>query len=219
MTPILTALVLLAAPITPDAACENTWAKAKAPANAETLRCARHFLQYGYGGKWTSESLSFDPQYTHAIEKRYQTADLQRMIGHVKAACTPAADGADLCGRTLELFGAWVGRKTTLFEDVNLGSMQPVLEKVLAGKALTRDDLHADHPEMNWSALTLSKLRNAAYARHGYQFKNPDLNAFFYGPRAKREGSLPLPKGTTKTVKLTPIDGANVRLIKSLEGK
>ena len=213
----LLAVIALFAPVTPDAACEATWAKAQKPAAAETERCLRHFLGYAYGAGWDAEALTLDPGYGHPIEKKYQKADLARMAGHVRAVC-PDASNADLpCARAIEFFEGMAGRKTSLFEDVNLGSFEPLLVKVLAGQPLDPDELFVGHPDLKWSAQTLRTLRNAAYARHGYLFKDADLNAFFYDARPEPAAGLPLKRGTSKDVKLSPVDGENVRLLKSLE--
>lgn len=217
MTNLLALLVALATPIKPDAACETTWAKAESPTAAETERCLKHFLAYGYGANWKAEDLTLDPTYGDDVERRLSKADLERMAGHVKATCSDPANPELPCARAIEFFNGMAARKTSVFEDENVGSYEAPLTRILKGEGVDPRMLFVGEPGMKWSAQTLRKLRNAAYARHGYVFKDADLNEFFYGPRTEPVAGLPLPQGDKKTVELTTVDNANVQLIKSLE--
>lgn len=208
----------LAAPVTGQY-CESAWPAAAKPTADQSKGCLAHFLRITYGPKYDKEALSLDPGYGHGIEVKLTTDQLKKMVAHAKTACAGGDHPTESdCVRGLEFLEGMVDRRMSLFEDVNMGSFEPVLKKVLAGEKLERSDLvMEDGP--SWSPLTLWRLRNAAYARHGYQFEKDDLNAFFYGPRDERHKTalLPLPKGTKKKVELTPIDGQNVRLIKDIE--
>lgn len=199
--------------------CEEAWPKAEAgKAGAkDTWACMTYYLTLAYGSAPDAEMLTLDPGYGFPQEVKLSSAKLERMIGHVKAVCDPeAAPVESECKRADELLRGIASRRQGLFEHTTMESIEGVLATVLKGEKLTREQLHADDPEMSWSPLTLWKLRNAAYARHGYVFKTPDLNTFFYGPR---EGStlLPIKRGEGGEVELTENDRANVVLIKALE--
>lgn len=199
--------------------CEQAWPKAAAgkAVAKDTWACMTYYLTLAYGGAPDAEALTLDPGYGFPQEVKLSSAKLTRMIAHVGAVCDPeAAPVESECKRADELFRGIASRRQGLFENTTMESIEGVLGTVLKGDKLTRAQLYADDPEMSWSPLTLWKLRNAAYARHGYRFKTPDLNTFFYGPR---EGStlLPIKGGEAAQVELTESDRANVVLIKSLE--
>jgi hypothetical protein len=201
----------LSAP-TLDASCVS-WTQATEVSVAQTKTCMTHFLTHAYNGAPTKEAMSLDPIYGQAWEVKIKTAQLKQARDHITAACKGEHEVETVCFRSAEFFDGLIGRRMSLSEGV-LGNFSTALGKVLRGEKLVLADLKPG--ELQWSRLTLWRLRNAAYARHGYLFKNPDLNAFFYDAR-KDQGVLPVPRGMTKAVKLTAIDGANVRLIKSME--
>lgn len=202
--------------------CDTAWPKAEKASRAQTWTCMTHYLKRAYGGTVDAEALTLDPGYGHPSEVKLGTDDLERMIRHVVQACDlGAAPVASECNRANELFTGMHRRRLGLFDDVVMDSIEPLLAKVVKGEALTEAEIYAGVEGPALSPLSLWKLRNAAYARHGYVFKTPDLNTFFYGPRdaAKDDAStvLPLKKGQPGKVDLTPTDTANVRLIKKLE--
>lgn len=215
----LALLIALAAPKPATNTCETVWPKAEQASMRRTLDCAKQLLGYGYNGKVDAEAMSLDPVYGHPIELKFSELDLHQMQFLLGQACKKApADKQTLCERAEEYFGGMLNRKLSTSEGVNLGSFEPALAKVLSGKPLTDKDLFGGEPDRpSWSALTLWKLRNAAYARHGYPFKSPELNAFFYRERPGKLGLLPLPQLNHAAVKLTAVDGANVRLVKKYE--
>ncbi len=203
--------------------CERTWPKAKTADRNQTWACLTHYLTYAYGEKPTAELMTLDPSYGHPIEVKLSVADLERMTNHVEGACDVAAAPVESeCARGHELFQGMKARRFGISEGVELGSFEPLLRKVLGGEELTEADLRVNDPGPKWSLLTLWKLRNAAYARHGYRFTTPDLNTFFYGPREPVGEPKLLPlgkKGSTRKVTLTPADSANVKLIKLMEAR
>lgn len=203
--------------------CEKDWPAAAKVDRNQTWACLTHYLTYAYGQKPTAELMTLDPGYGHPVEVKLSVADLERMTNHVEAACDVAAAPVESeCARGHELFQGMKHRRLGISEGVELGSFEPLLRKVLAGEELTEADLLVNDTGPKWSLLTLWKLRNAAYARHGYLFKTPDLNTFFYGPREPvgEPKLLPLAKkGETKKVTLSKADTANVRLIKLMEGR
>ncbi len=214
----LALLVALAAPESLAAHCEGQWVQQEKPAAAKSLACSKHFLKYAYGRKVDAEAMSLDPGYGHRIELKLGVDDLRRMTHNLETACKGKDSPVEsVCVRGIEYFGGMLDRKMSMSEGVNLGSFKPVLAKLLAGKAINGKDLYGNDPDLSWSALTLRKLRNAAYARHGYAFKSPDLNLFFYQERPGKLNLLPLPQMNHKTVKLTATDGANIKLIKKFE--
>ncbi|MCB9524081.1 MAG: YARHG domain-containing protein [Myxococcales bacterium] len=222
MIQLFTLVAALAAPNPSVAEC-HAWAKAEKVTQAQTNACLRRLLSDAYGGKMDGELLTLDPNPATKWEPDFLKEDLERALKHHKTVCyAPTTDPATLCGRSEELFTRQIGRKMSLFEDVNVGSFEAVLGKIIAGQKLTKEDL-TPSPDAGFSALTLWKLRNAAYARHGYKFKKQDLNDFFYGPRTGDQkldnGMLPLTHELKANVTLTAEDGANVRLIKEFEAR
>jgi hypothetical protein len=95
--------------------------------------------------------------------------------------------------------------------DASTGrTIEPLLAKVLAGQRLSADDVKP------LSADSLSRLRNAPYARHGRVFKNPALQAFFYAPRPGELATrlLPLqPNAAFAEALLDGNDKANVAVV------
>ncbi|CAN0454832.1 unnamed protein product, partial [Ectocarpus fasciculatus] len=89
-----------------------------------------------------------------------------------------------------------------------------LLEKILAGEPLAEADLRRQ-----WSEMTLLKLANAVYARHGKDFDNPDLDAFFYGPREQLVAGLPLTKTAPATISLTEVDQRNLTRIEAARNR
>lgn len=205
-------------PIDQATLCETVW-PATAPGKAaakDTWACMTWYLTLAYGKKPDAEAMSLDPGYGMPQEVRLANARLDNMVAHVSAVCDRSAAPVESeCNRAAELFEGIKRRRLALLDDTVMESFEPVLATVLKGEKLSRAELKADD-EVKWSPLTLWKLRNAAYARHGFKFKTPDLNVFFYGPR-EESSVLPLARGEKAKVELTAIDGENVRLIKSLE--
>lgn len=86
-----------------------------------------------------------------------------------------------------------------------VGDFDAVFERVRRGQAV-------DGPSLDGLGLVeLRRLRNAAYARHGYAFRAQDLQTFF----ARRAWYAADPAYDPS--RLTPTDGANIRLIKARE--
>lgn len=227
MLSALTVIVMLSAPPT-QAQCVDAWPKSANPTKELTQGCIDLLLKTAYGPKVDAEALTLDPDYGHPIEVELSSAELGAIGKHIAAVC-PKSDEEDWrCTRAAEYVGGMRERKTSLFENLAVGDFARSLQRVVDGEELDRDDL-CPGTETCWSALTLWKLRNAAYARHGYKFDKDDLNRFFYDPRPGgigrtehedvRQNLLPLPRGLSKDVKLTPVDSKNVKLIKEYEAK
>lgn len=216
-----------AAPVT-ETQCLGSWPKlAKAP-QAMTDGCIDLLLSHAYFGKPDAEALSLDPSPDSPVEVKLLTPELQAIKRHI-AHCEPQPGDAEnwRCTRIHEFVDGMIGRKQALLDQGGMVSLLPALNTVLRGEALTATDLE-EEGYAKFSPLGLWKLRNAAYARHGFAFKKDDLNTFFYGPRAEGlnapdaedfAGLLPLSKGEKAKVELSPVDGANVRLIAKMEGK
>jgi hypothetical protein len=212
-----------------DAGC-LAWARRAAPTAAATAACVERLLWHGYLRKPDAEALQLDPAYQSTLELALDAPLLAGMKAHLVAGC-PSEDAAGetnwRCKRAHELVDHQAARRLRADEWPAPETLLPALAKVLAGEPLTEADLAAEG-EPRFSPLGLWKLRNAAYARHGLVFKDPELNAFFYGPRpsglpehgpatAEQRGLLPLPAGQRPKVTLSATDGANVRLIKRQE--
>lgn len=213
MRPLLTASALLIC-IGPSPAgaddrplCEKTWPNAAKPSAATTKRCIAHWSRYAYGtSNPDEEARSLDPTFGDAIEIRFTAAQFATMAAHTKHQC-PKAECCSLCYR----IGHWLETTGTnrfeLTDYLALSSFEPLLKKVLAGEALTTKDLKTEHGPP-WSPLTLWRLKNAVFARHGRTFGNPDLGRFFYG------GKLGLRiDASYADARMTDVDRANVALL------
>jgi hypothetical protein len=102
------------------------------------------------------------------------------------------------------------GAPASLVDSATQKSIEPLLAKIFAGKVLVAADITP------LAAESLSRLKNAPFARYGRPFKNADLQSFFYGPRGEQgAGSLlPLeqnPYFVDDTIE--PADRANVELL------
>lgn len=179
-------LLLLSAP--PADRCEKAWAQAVAPPAAEARGCLRYVLTLAYGRAVTPDDLDLDPPRGTAEALRFGAARLRELAQQVRALC---ADGCtDVSkdpepARAAEWLEAEAEARFTLFDADLMGSIEAPLAAVLAGRAIT--------VESAWTPLTLWKLRNAVFARHGKRFESPDLTRFFYGPDAvKVQGRPPL---------------------------
>lgn len=98
----------------------------------------------------------------------------------------------------------------SLLDPNTKSSIEPLLGKVLRGERLTAEALKPLAPS------SLTRLRNAAYARHGRPFKSADLRAFFYGARADKSATslLPLTESAAFTDSmLDESDRANIKLL------
>lgn len=230
LTLAFAALPAAAAPAT-DAQCLQAWPQAKSPSKAQTEACIDLLLTHAYGGrKPDAEALTLDPAVDSPVEVALETSALQAIKAHI-AGCAPMKGETEdwRCTRIHEYVDGMIARKHSTDDQGGLESLAPALAIVLKGEKLGRDDLEAEGLA-RFSPLGLWKLRNAAYARHGFAFKKPDLNTFFYGPRpegvsylgaddSEYKGILPVPRGEKAKVELSPVDGENIRLIKSMEGK
>jgi hypothetical protein len=92
-------------------------------------------------------------------------------------------------------------------------SIEPLLAKVLAGERLVPEALAP------LSALSLSRLKNAPYARHGRRFKTPDLEAFFYGPRAGESASKVLPLKADPAFRDSVLDASDRKNVETVQAE
>lgn len=98
----------------------------------------------------------------------------------------------------------------SLIDADSKASIEPLLARVLKGELLTAESLKA------LSQASLTRLRNAPFARHGRPFKSNSLQTFFYGARPKDQATplLPLsPNPTYSDALLDDRDRANLALI------
>ena len=125
--------------------------------------------------------------------------------------------------RAIAYFAMEADSHQNLMDPWRLEEIHSLLGKVLKGEPVSDADLEpasADGP--GWSAVTLWRLRNAVFARHGRAFSNPDLQRFFYGeyPPGLSKGLLPLKVDPGYSdAKLTAVDKGNIKLFKKHESK
>lgn len=214
-------ILITAAPPVPSPAgavaalCEQTWAAAAAPKVEDTRTCVRYLLGVAYGTNHGPDALELDPPTGTAAALRFSAERLRAMATHVRALCPGGCTDLDKhreATRAAEWLNGEAEARFSLFDAVMMAPIEAQLAAVLAGKPLTL--------EGEWSALTLWKLRNAVFARHGKRFDNPDLTRFFYGP----EASVPGPALTVSTEawsdkRLSAQDKKNVAVIVKAEKK
>jgi len=143
--------------------CEQQWPRqARAPLD-QTWRCARFFdAAYVKVGTLAAD-----------VVWKLTTDQLQALAAHVEACGTR-------CDRSVQVaawFRAAANTHFDLIDPVTHESIEPLLGRLLAGKAIGTQEL------VRVSGVTLWRLRNAPFARHGRPFKNDDLQQFFYGER------------------------------------
>lgn len=211
-------------------ACERTWPAAKKATRQLTEKCAGYWLRVhgGFNDGSDLNDADLGPYVEHAAVTRFSSAQLRQMARHVEAARGALSEGLyanahrffDVAARchfsTLDLTasGAFADHRTIVAR----------LETVLDGKPLDPTGLR------DLSPMSLSKLRNAVYARHGRRFKSGDLNAFFYGEWKDgykgvfADGGRPrfLPRKQDPAFAdsaLTAVDHQNVAVIKKIEAR
>jgi hypothetical protein len=213
-----------------EAFCEATWPDQEASTRSDAEMCARYWLKRYVYGNGRPEAIGFStnvPEYwleaDHynglQVETQVTAERFQQMIRHIQAATPEAPLARQIAERAQAYFaGAIVGRFTLRgLSSSPVNSIAPQLAKVLSGKRLQPADLACFTP------VTLWKLRNGVYARHGAPLHDPDLEAFFYGRRTallKRplHTSL-LPRRVRADYKddvLTEIDQYNIGLIEQV---
>jgi hypothetical protein len=154
--------------------CEEQWPKTKHPRADVTNECigywssvhhTKDFVEEGVIGVLNDEVLTQIP-----------SEDFDAMADHASAVC-PDAHGQhefeDAC-LAREFFTS-ASEARTDHRDPNEEPLDDVIAKVFRGEELTVDDIAFMAPVSLW------KLRNAPYARHGQIFKTADLNTFFGG--------------------------------------
>jgi hypothetical protein len=100
----------------------------------------------------------------------------------------------------------------SLLDQSTKVSIEPLLATVLRGERLTADGLQP------LSAESLSRLRNAVYARHGRPFKSAALHSFFYGERSGAPTTKLLPRILNPAfvdTMLSDDDRANVAMVQA----
>lgn len=212
---------LTAGPSTWSLYCERDWPRVSDVDAEVTRRCMAHLLSLAYGkpltqGRFTDdEALAGEPRPGFAAEVGLSSEALEAIRAHVGAVCEGDAGEQSACARVGELITAQLARKTSLTDDGELGSFAPLMEKVLAGQALTKQDLFLDQVERSWSMLTLEKLDTALYARHGFLVADPDLARFFYEKREEQPtAGLPLERTDGgQTSPFSEIDRKNKQLL------
>ena len=143
------------------ALCTEAWANAKSASQSDTNTCSRYFAR--------EADIASDAMWK--IPASQIAVLIQRL---------------DACGKKCDVVDdakAWLVKAAhshfDLVDPVTNESIDALLDKTLAGKKLVMADVE------KLSSVSLWKLRNAPYARHGRTFKTVDLQTFFYGDRGK----------------------------------
>lgn len=222
---MLLLLTMTAAQVAVSEDCHASWTKDPRPPIKHSRKCAEAWLKATYGPRFTVEDLSLDAPLGTKELVGLNAQQLRTMAGHVKKTCpkctvSECADHDRACyiaSRAVELFEGEAHLRVSIYDPVRMQSIGPLLWKVLAGQPLENEELEPSDG-LRWTPLTLRKLRNAVFARHGRKFANPDLNALFYGPHPKdrKLPKLAINPDYADTL-LTEIDKSNVRRIRQAE--
>ncbi len=218
--------------------CEVRWPVMRRSSGTRDRTCARFWvIHHGYGGR--TDGLDLDPVVGGTALVKLGSRTLLRLARRVRAYCGVQCQGVDQ--RAIELFETSASYHYRLREvNPDAPDLVPLLRVLLAGKPVAGawDDAaapDADEVEIRLarlSPMSLVRLRNAPYARHGRTFKSPDLQSFFYDqepaylrlrdPRGLVErGELGLFPQTVDPdytdAALTPVDHANIAVIRRAE--
>jgi hypothetical protein len=167
------------------ALCWERWPEQGAPKQADTQKCVDFFATSNLGipqvWKLTAAEL-------HVMATKISQC---KSCSHLREAHDYLMAAAD---SHFDLMDPWSHL-----------SIDPVLTKMLAGKKIETREL------MGVASVTLWRLRNAPYARHGRPFKSPDLQTFFY----EKLGRSLTPNPAFKDSMLDKIDEQNVATVVS----
>ncbi|HEY1812983.1 MAG TPA: YARHG domain-containing protein [Kofleriaceae bacterium] len=195
--------------------CDKVWPKREHVTTHDTEACATYWMQ-NHARVQLVNNISAGEAYTDdALWRDFTSADFQRMLDHVTEAAAQEPDSAEHemetsdIDQAREYFQVLVDAHFSVKDPRNGASFEVVLDEMLHGRRITREELAF------WSPMVLWRLRNAPYARHGREFKMVDLHTFFYA------GSLGLavdPK--FKESMLDAADRANTALVvDAIDGK
>jgi hypothetical protein len=205
----LLALAVVAGAPDVEADCTKRWLNEEAPSAQRTRACRDWWLTLPYGKDFREESLEYDPSWPHPRAEPFTAAQLERARRHVAGACKDTCTNRD--ERAMEYLSGELSIRLSL-EDILGVSITGYLKQVLAGQKLAQQP---GGPRLSlYSRHGLRKLRNAVFARHGRPFKDPDLQAFFYGPAREDWVEAGLPKLTPdprfSESRLTDVDKQNL---------
>lgn len=218
-------------PTTVKKTCETVWPKADEPSSKLTRKCARYWLRFAYGKHLDADALVFDPLPGIPASMKMTVAQLVRMKQHVQRVCGKVTPDHDfgVCSfkktpflkRAEELFWREIQERVGTMDSFAMESIEPELDKIFAGQLLEKDDLFVPDqgrgkPECLWGWVTLWKLRNAVFARHGRPFVNEDLQSFFYRQSKGKRADLEPVQGF-KNEMLSPTDRKNIAAIQGCE--
>lgn len=199
-----------------DEACGTAWATNRSPEPALTMRCMNEWLTVAYGGE---PVIDLDPVAGNERERGLTAAELRKMANHIRPLCPSVGGDPRACDRAIEYFERAAAVRFDLFDGTSMTSFEPVLAKVLRGEPIARTDLQTADGYRLFSDVTLWRLRNAVFARHGRSFKHPDLQHFFHGDGAVSTPLLPVGADASYSDdRLTATDKANLRVVQAIEG-
>jgi len=201
--------------------CPEVWDYGlDAPAVVDTEACVRSQVESVYGRDLDPGTIGLDvPAGAGGLLKLSRT-QVEHALDAVRAVCsecsTDACDFRDIyCLRfaaARRLFERELAARATPI-DSNAGvDISPLIATIAKGEGLDNRQLKVDAGKSRLSPLSLWRLRNAVFARHGRKFENSDLATFFYG-----KGGCCKEQSDYSPDKLSQIDRANVKLIASLE--
>jgi hypothetical protein len=207
----------------PDTAtfCTTVWPEQASPSARETTTCRDWWLGVAYGGEVDEDDLELDPPTGQPQTAEVPTTRLERAVAHVRKACGERCTVRD--DRALEYLENEIRYRTSLTDPCHGIGISPYLKLVLEGRPIQGIQPSDSRPRLDiYCPLAHRKLRNGVYARHGRIFKDPDLNALFYGasrPEGWTEAGLPLLKQNPKYTDdlLTEADKANIATLQALE--
>jgi formylglycine-generating enzyme required for sulfatase activity len=202
-------------------ACPETWAYAPdAPAVEDTEACVRTYVESVYGRDLDPGSIEMDvPAGAGDLMKlsREQLAHARDTLGAVCSGCTTdTCDHRDLyCLRfaaASRLFERELAARASTVDSSTGSDIAPLIASIAKGEALDNRRLQVEAGRSKLSPLSLWRLRNAVFARHGRKFQNPELSDLFYG-----KGGCCKEQPDFSPGKLSKVDHANVKLITDLE--
>lgn len=216
--------------------CVERWPVSKRPTVERSKTCARFWLIHeGYEGRF--DDFGYDPITGSAPFIRLTARTLQVLANRVRGYCGTECDETD--ARAIDLFEINASYHYRFMEQrPEAPEMTALFRVLLAGQPIDEARRHYE-PETSFddmlaelSPMSLFRLRNAPYARHGRPFRHEDLQSFFYDaippyPAAHAEwtleertecGGFPLPLDPAfDDAKLTAVDHANIARLRAIE--
>lgn len=215
-----------------EAYCEINWAEQETSTQSDAEMCARYWLKRYVYGNQQPESIGISTNLPEhflesdhynglAVETRVTAERFHTMIRHLDAATPEEPVAQRIAQRARDYFAGAADARLSLrgLSSMPIPNIIPQLSKVLSGQRLSPSDLSCVTP------VTLWKLQNAVFARHGAPMHDEDLETFFYGRRTakvkKPVYTSLLPRRQNADFAddaLTDIDQYNLDLLSQVQG-